>query len=77
MHNNLSYFWVLNLLQNAKTDVHEEIAVLPYSSGTTGPPKGVALTHYNLVANLAQLLHPEVNMLTAEGNELILTTNRS
>ena len=32
----------------------EEVAVLPYSSGTTGLPKGVMLTHRNLVANLVQ-----------------------
>ena len=30
------------------------VAVLPYSSGTTGIPKGVMLTHHNLVANVAQ-----------------------
>ena len=30
------------------------LAVLPYSSGTTGNPKGVMLTHRNLVANVAQ-----------------------
>jgi acyl-CoA synthetase (AMP-forming)/AMP-acid ligase II len=38
-------------------DVHIEpthVAVLPYSSGTTGVPKGVMLTHRNLVANVAQ-----------------------
>jgi acyl-CoA synthetase (AMP-forming)/AMP-acid ligase II len=35
-------------------DPREDIAVLPYSSGTTGFPKGVMLTHYNLVANLRQ-----------------------
>ena len=29
--------------------------VLPYSSGTTGMPKGVMLSHYNLVSNLEQL----------------------
>lgn len=36
---------------NAATD----IAVLPYSSGTSGIPKGVMLTHRNLVANLCQI----------------------
>ena len=30
------------------------VAVLPFSSGTTGHPKGVMLTHRNLVANVAQ-----------------------
>ena len=32
----------------------EDIVVLPYSSGTTGMPKGVMLTHYNLIANVCQ-----------------------
>lgn len=31
-----------------------DVAVLPYSSGTTGLPKGVRLTHRNLVANVEQ-----------------------
>jgi acyl-CoA synthetase (AMP-forming)/AMP-acid ligase II len=30
----------------------DDVAVLPYSSGTTGLPKGVVLTHRSLVANL-------------------------
>lgn len=34
----------------------EDLAALPYSSGTTGLPKGVMLTHFNLVANVRQTL---------------------
>lgn len=34
--------------------LEEDIAVLPYSSGTTGLPKGVMLTHKNVVTNLTQ-----------------------
>lgn len=32
----------------------DEAALLAYSSGTTGLPKGVLTTHYNLIANLIQ-----------------------
>jgi len=35
-------------------DPARDLAVMPYSSGTTGFPKGVMLTHRNLVANLLQ-----------------------
>lgn len=35
-------------------DPATHLAVLPYSSGTTGRAKGVMLTHRNLVANIAQ-----------------------
>src|SRR3989442_10538543 len=34
----------------------EDLVALPYSSGTTGLPKGVMLTHHNLVANMCQML---------------------
>jgi acyl-CoA synthetase (AMP-forming)/AMP-acid ligase II len=37
-----------------RIDPDRDLAVLPYSSGTTGLPKGVMLTHHNLVANLCQ-----------------------
>ena len=36
----------------------ETVAALPYSSGTTGLPKGVMLSHCNLVSNVYQVLGP-------------------
>ncbi|MGW0546058.1 4-coumarate--CoA ligase family protein [Streptomyces altiplanensis] len=36
-------------------DPSEDVAALPYSSGTTGVPKGVMLTHRSIATNLAQL----------------------
>ncbi|MCM3302680.1 4-coumarate--CoA ligase family protein [Streptomyces pseudogriseolus] len=36
-------------------DPAEDVAALPYSSGTTGIPKGVMLTHRQIATNLAQL----------------------
>ncbi|MEP6820609.1 MAG: AMP-binding protein, partial [bacterium] len=39
----------------ADINPREDLVALPYSSGTTGLPKGVMLTHYNLVANMCQM----------------------
>lgn len=49
-------------------DVHDDVLVLPYSSGTTGLPKGVMLTHFNLVSNLAQ----SEPMLAYDDNDVAL-----
>ena len=40
---------------DVEIDPRQDVVVLPYSSGTTGLPKGVMLTHYNLIANLLQI----------------------
>jgi len=41
-------------IEQVPVGIDEQIVVLPYSSGTTGFPKGVMLSHRNLVANLVQ-----------------------
>lgn len=39
-------------IRGVQIDPRADVAALPYSSGTTGLPKGVMLTHHNLVAML-------------------------
>jgi acyl-CoA synthetase (AMP-forming)/AMP-acid ligase II len=44
-------------------DSNEELMTIPFSSGTTGVPKGVMLTHKNLVANVLQAMPYEGDFL--------------
>jgi acyl-CoA synthetase (AMP-forming)/AMP-acid ligase II len=44
----------------------DALGALPYSSGTTGLPKGVMLSHYNLVSNVFQFIGPNATCLCHE-----------
>src|SRR5207244_4817952 len=47
-------------LPRVRIDPEHDVAVLQYTGGTTGVPKGAMLTHFNIFANVIQttVLHP-------------------
>jgi long-chain acyl-CoA synthetase len=69
--------WLHDLLKNhppeppaVTIDPRTDLAALPYTGGTTGNPKGVMLTHYNLIA--AQTLGEAAFPSLERGKEVIL-----
>src|SRR6266545_5361914 len=56
---------------NVTIDPHEDLVALPYSSGTTGLPKGVMLSHYNLVAQLCEIDGIPDTQLIAESDTVL------
>ncbi|KAJ7527569.1 hypothetical protein O6H91_16G061100 [Diphasiastrum complanatum] len=50
----------------------DEVVALPYSSGTTGLPKGVMLTHKNLVTNISQQVDGEDPALYYAPEDVVL-----
>jgi len=48
----------------------QTLGALPYSSGTTGLPKGVMLSHFNLVSNVYQFIAPNGTQLNHDSVSL-------
>lgn len=55
--------------RKTKVDPRRDLSFLVYSSGTTGLPKGVRLSHRNIVANNLQLEAGEGGNLSCSGGD--------
>lgn len=50
------------------SDPKKDLAFLVYSSGTTGRPKGVMISHYNMTSNILQISACEAGKLSSLGS---------
>src|SRR3546814_7658860 len=55
------------------SDLHDDIAFLQYTGGTTGVAKGAMLTHGNMIANMLQAAAWIGTELVKPGKEVIIT----
>ncbi|MFX1281257.1 MAG: AMP-binding protein [Promethearchaeota archaeon] len=62
----------------AKINVKEDPAILIYTGGTTGVPKGVMISHYNMITNTQQIITwattqlPEMEEVKGKGGMLLV-----
>ncbi|XP_078349213.1 putative 4-coumarate--CoA ligase 1 [Oculina patagonica] len=56
--------------ENVSINPKEDVCAMPYSSGTTGFPKGVMLTHHNIVSQLCMITHDRFRSHPLRGTTL-------
>ncbi len=61
--------WLLRALYSKNHDAEQTAAIL-FSSGSEGLPKGIQLSHHNIIANLKQV----AEVLNAEGGDRVLAS---
>ncbi|KAK2171953.1 hypothetical protein NP493_1012g00000 [Ridgeia piscesae] len=60
------------IVDDVTIDPRNDVAGLFYTSGTTGRPKGIMITHYNLLAHIYQQSHPSIAFSRSPGEEVYI-----
>lgn len=60
-----------SVLKKVRRSIND-VCFLPYSSGTTGLPKGVELTHRNLIANMQQVNEDQIKCHSETTGKLLV-----
>ncbi|MGO9008384.1 MAG: long-chain-fatty-acid--CoA ligase [Beijerinckiaceae bacterium] len=59
-------------LRPVEIDPQKDLAVLQYTGGTTGTPKGAMLTHANLLANVRQIVASAPSLVAGQERALLI-----
>ncbi|KAK2157124.1 hypothetical protein NP493_1903g00006 [Ridgeia piscesae] len=67
-----SYKLKNEIVDHDAIDPKNAVAAMFYTSGTTGRPKGMMFTHYNLLAHIYQQSHPSIAFSRSPGEQVYI-----